>query len=255
MRVEELLRESAARQGSSVAIVAGRGRHTYAEFDVKSDRLAFALQSRGFRRGDRLAAFLDNGFAVNVCLFATLKAGGVFNVLDPALSAEDLARSLEAGASVAIATDSRRASVSSGALALAPCVRLVVLTGGNLAPATSTCLSFEEVVGRTSSLSQPLPVGEDSDPAVAFGRDAPLSHRQIIEAAPEEDVEGGSLMAGLACGGESGLARLVGSIRAGATVVLGTRSDRALGMPAVAGAQAVRHAEARGSRGDSMRFS
>ncbi len=255
MRVEQFLRESAVRHGSSVAIVAGRGRHTYAELDVKSDRLALALQSRGFRRGDRLAAFLDNGFAVNVCLFATLKAGGVFNLLDPALSAEDLARSLEAGGSVAIATDSRRASISGAALALAQSVRLVILTGGNLAPPTSTCLSFEEVVNRTALTARPAPAGEDGDPAVAFGRGAALSHRDILAAAAGEDREGASLMAGLPHGGESGLARLVGSIRAGATVVLGARPDRALGRPAVAVANAARYAETTADRSDSRRIS
>src|SRR4029079_15203484 len=112
MRVEELLRESAGRNSQGVAIVAGRGRHSYAELDVKSDRLALALQSRGLRARDRLAALMDNGFAATVCLFATLKAGGVFDLLDPSLAPEELARSLEAGGSVAIATDSPRASVS-----------------------------------------------------------------------------------------------------------------------------------------------
>lgn len=254
MRVEDLLRESAVRHGPGVAIVAGRGRHSYAELDVKSDRLAFALQARGFRRGDRLAAFMDNGFASNVCLFATLKAGGVFNPLDPSLSAEELARSLEAGTSVAIATDSRRASVSGAALALVRSVRLVVLTGGNIAPPTPTCLSFEEVVGRTSPRSHPAPVGEDSDAAVAFGRDVPLSHREILAAAPGEDGEIGMPLTALPCGGEPGLLRLVATIRAGTTMVLGARPDRAAGMLAVAGAQGARYAEAEARRIDSVRI-
>ncbi|CAN5242304.1 hypothetical protein BH10PSE9_BH10PSE9_13080 [soil metagenome] len=250
MRVEELLRESAARNGPGVAIVAGRGRHSYAELDVKSDRLALALQSRGFRARDRLAAFMDNGFAAAVSLFATLKAGGVFNPIDPSLPAEELAQSLEAGASVAIATDSRRASVSGAALALARSVRLVVLTGGNLAPATPTCLSFEEVVGRTSQQLHPAPACEDSDPALAFGRAAPFSHREVLAAAAGE----AETLAGLSGGGESGLLRLIAAIRAGTTMVLGTRADRAIGLPAFAAPQAARYAEAGAGRIDSPRI-
>jgi hypothetical protein len=251
MRVEELLRESAARNGPGVAIVAGRGRHSYAELNVKSDRLASALQSRGFGRGARLAAFMDNGFAATVCLFATLKAGGVFNLLDPSLSTEELARSLEAGASVAIATDSRRASASGAALGLATSVRLVVLTGGNLAPATPTCLSFEEVVGRTSPPLQPLPACEDAAPALAFGRAAPRSHREILAAAAEHDVDAGL---GLSAGGETGVLRLVAAIRAGASTVLGNRSDRAIGLPVYAAHRVARYPEAGAGRIDSARI-
>ena len=249
MRIEGLLKEAAQRHGPAVAIVAGKARHTYAELDVKSDRLAFALQSRGFRRGDCLAAFLDGGFVATVSMFAALKAEGMFNPLDPAMSRDDLARRLEQGRAVGIVTQSRLASIAGAALAEARSVRLVVLAGGNPVPPTPTCLSFEEVAGRTSPAPVLAPSDADDAPAVAFGNEAPLSHRKIVLAAPAAAADTSPVW-----NATGGLLRMIAAIAAGATIVAGTRFDRGNGgSTGVADPQAPRYSERGAAYRDSMR--
>lgn len=253
MRIEELLRDGAARHGTTAAIVAGKGRHTYAELDVKSDRLAAALQSRGVKRGDRVVAFLDAGWASLVALFAVLKAGALFNPVDPSTSPDELVRVLEQSGAVGIVTESRLASVTGAALVAAPSVRLVVLAGGDRMPATETCLSFEEVVGRIGTPPQLQPAGADIDPAVAFGEDLPLTHRDIVAAAVAAERDMGAVAALPPCAGIGGLHHMLAAIAAGATLVLKTRFERMGGLtPAVAGRWAAGYAGSGSGAFDSV---
>jgi amino acid adenylation domain-containing protein len=55
---------------------------TYLEVDRMANRLANALIERGVERGDRVAIFLPNTVEAVAAIFATLKAGGVFLVVN-----------------------------------------------------------------------------------------------------------------------------------------------------------------------------
>ena len=61
---------------------------TYAQIEAASNRLANALVGRGLKRGDRVALYLPNNFEAVVSIYATLKAGGVFVMINPATKKE-----------------------------------------------------------------------------------------------------------------------------------------------------------------------
>ncbi len=82
MQVEQFLENSVFRFPDKVALVCGSERLTYAEIDRRANRLAHALQDAGVRRGDRVVVFLPNSVEAALSIFAILKAGAVFVVLN-----------------------------------------------------------------------------------------------------------------------------------------------------------------------------
>ncbi len=82
MLVQDFLHNSAARLPDKVALVCGDRRLTYAQVDAMADRLANAMIGHGLKRGDRVAIYLNNSVETVVGIFATLKAGGVFVVVN-----------------------------------------------------------------------------------------------------------------------------------------------------------------------------
>ncbi len=90
MLVQEFLSNSAQRLPNKVALIFGTHRLTYAEVDTMADRLANALIDQGVCRGDRVAIHLHNTLEAVVGIFATLKTGGVFVVINPTTKPEKL---------------------------------------------------------------------------------------------------------------------------------------------------------------------
>jgi amino acid adenylation domain-containing protein len=56
---------------------------TYAQLDQLSNQLALMLQDNGVKQGDRVGIFVHKSFASLICVFAVMKAGGVYVPLDP----------------------------------------------------------------------------------------------------------------------------------------------------------------------------
>jgi amino acid adenylation domain-containing protein len=90
MLVQEFLTRSAARLPDKTALICGAKRYTYAELDQMSDRLGNALKDRGFTRGDRLAIHLPNSLETVVGVFAALKAGGTFVLVNASTKPDKL---------------------------------------------------------------------------------------------------------------------------------------------------------------------
>ena len=90
MLVHEFLTRSATRLPQKVALVCGGRRFTYAELDAMSNRLANALVAGGVRRGDRVAVHLHNSIESVVGIFAALKAGGTFVVINASTKRDKL---------------------------------------------------------------------------------------------------------------------------------------------------------------------
>ena len=81
--VRDFLEQSADRLPEKTALVSDGRRLTYRELDAMADRLAHALRDLGVQRGDRVAVFLQNSVETVVGIFAILKAGAVFVVVNP----------------------------------------------------------------------------------------------------------------------------------------------------------------------------
>ncbi len=105
--LHDFLRSAARQHAGRVAMMAGGQKTSFEQLDRDSDSLAAALQDAGLERGDRCAIVLDNAPELVTCLFAVLKAGGVFTVLSPALKEAKLAAILnDCGAKFVVAAGS-----------------------------------------------------------------------------------------------------------------------------------------------------
>jgi long-chain acyl-CoA synthetase len=124
--VEGFLERSAALRPGAVALVCGGRRYTYGWLDGAANRLACALQARGLRRGDRVVIQLENSVETLVALFATLKAGGVFVLVNPTVKSAKLRYILQDCEAAVIVADHRARSETTRALAGASSIRLLV---------------------------------------------------------------------------------------------------------------------------------
>ena len=82
MQVEQFLENSARLYPEKVALIHGRERLTYRQIDTEANRIAHALIEAGVTRGDRVVIFVPNSVEAVLSIFATLKAGAVFVVLN-----------------------------------------------------------------------------------------------------------------------------------------------------------------------------
>ena len=131
MLVQDFLEVSAARLPNKTALVCGGQRLTYAEVDVSANRLANALRARGVQRGDRVAICLRNSVPAVVGIFAVLKAGGTFVMLNPTTKDDKLAYILNNCQATALLIDGAAAQRGLGAslLAATPSLKFLVLCG------------------------------------------------------------------------------------------------------------------------------
>ena len=103
----EMFRAGVAADPDGVAVRYFDGALTRQELDEQSDALASALLAAGFRRGDRLAVYLQNVPQFVVCMVATWKAGGVMVSINPMSRTRELAYLLkDSGAKVLVSLES-----------------------------------------------------------------------------------------------------------------------------------------------------
>jgi acyl-CoA ligase (AMP-forming) (exosortase A-associated) len=91
MLLEAFLERSFAEHPDKTALVCGAQRLSYGDLERQCNRVAHGLIALGVARGDRVAICLDNSVEAVVAVFATLKAGAVFVMLNPTIKAEKLA--------------------------------------------------------------------------------------------------------------------------------------------------------------------
>ena len=89
--LQDTLLATVARYPDRSALVIGNVRLSYREVTDYACRLAHALRSRGVRRGDRVAIFMDNGWQCAVSIYGVLLAGGVFVAVNAQTKREKLA--------------------------------------------------------------------------------------------------------------------------------------------------------------------
>jgi long-chain acyl-CoA synthetase len=158
MQVEAFLEQSARRSPDKVALVCDGRRLTYREIDGAADRLAHGLAGLGVRRGDRVAVFLDNSAEAVVSIFAILKAGGVFLMVNPTTKAEKVAYILNDCRARAIVSHSSKREVLEECLPAAPGIEAAVIAGGD-DPAVGApgkrIEAYEPLLARYASVSGP----------------------------------------------------------------------------------------------------
>lgn len=143
--VDDVLAQNATARPDKTALICENKRWTYAQLDDMAGRLAHALRDHGIREGDRVLLYLLNGGELVVGLFAALKAGAVFSVVDYA-TVYDVLRHIAAdcGATALITCDCQAESAVR-LLREVPSLRLVILTGPPSETAAAGLLNFEAI--------------------------------------------------------------------------------------------------------------
>ncbi|NOZ25192.1 MAG: AMP-binding protein, partial [Nitrospirae bacterium] len=161
MRVEEFLELTAERLHNKCALVCGDKRYTYGEIEASCNHLAHALLAEGVERGDRVAVCLDNSVEAVIAVFATLKAGAAFIVLNPTMKAEKLAYILNDSRAKVLITHAGKLASVAGCWGEAGHLRSVVVVGtdeveppGNV---DKRFVSLEAILDQPLQYSRPLP--------------------------------------------------------------------------------------------------
>lgn len=91
MLLDHYLHDSAQRHPEKVALVCGERRASYAEVEGGANALAHAFRALGLQRQQRVALYADNSVETVQGIFATLKAAGVFVVVNSQVKGDKLA--------------------------------------------------------------------------------------------------------------------------------------------------------------------
>ena len=128
--VHEWLRRAARRVPEKDAIVCGPERWSYKKLDAASDRLAEVVVDWGIGRQDRVAILTGNCAETVVSLYGTLKAGGVFVILEGSTKARRLEYVLKnSGAKILVARREQAPVVREALAGLARDLRIVWVGG------------------------------------------------------------------------------------------------------------------------------
>jgi long-chain acyl-CoA synthetase len=130
MQVESFLELNAARSAEKTALVCNGRRFTYRELEVRANRLAGSLIAGGVQRGDRVAIYLENSAEAVISVFAILKAGAAFLVVNPTTKADKASYILNNCRATGLITDRTRLGTLSNAVADAAHLQGVWVAGG-----------------------------------------------------------------------------------------------------------------------------
>lgn len=230
MRVEEFLRQSAARLPAKTGLVEGTTRLDYAELDRLSTALAGGLAHAGVGRGDRVLVFLDNCWEAAVAIFAVLKAGAVFSPINASTKPAKLAYVIDNCRAAAVITRTRMAPVLAEALESAT-TRPLALVAGQPSPALPQALDVAALIAQ----DRPAPAhgGSADDLAMLIytsgstghPKGVMMTHANIDAAAWSittylDNSEHDIILNVLPLAFDYGLYQLLMAVRMGATLVL-----------------------------------
>ena len=129
MQLEEFLERSARRSPGKTALVCAERRATYRQLEQQSNQIAHGLLAEGIRSGDRVAVYLDNSLEAVVAIFAILKAGAVFMMVNPTTKVDKLAYMLNDSGARGLIMQGQKLATLHDAWARIPQLQLVVAVG------------------------------------------------------------------------------------------------------------------------------
>jgi fatty-acyl-CoA synthase len=152
------LMRTAAVYPNRVAVVHGRQRHTYAELLSCCRLLASALERRGIRPGDTVAAMLPNIPAMLEAHHGVPMCGAILNALNTRLDAAALAFILQHGEAKALLTDTEFAPVMREAVRLSGRRLLVIDVDDREGPGGERigAVEYEELLAEGDPSYRPL---------------------------------------------------------------------------------------------------
>lgn len=237
MQVEEFLEHSAARFPDKPALVCADRRVTYREIEQQANRLAHALLRSGVERGDRVAIYLENSVEAVVAVFAVLKAGAAFLLVNPTTKADKLAFVLNDCRASALVSDAAKLERMAGNWPSLVHLRSVCVCGAgpaNLPAGGKLLFQFLETVQEASlPATPPAKTCIDVDLAALIytsgstgkPKGVMLTHLNILSAANSittylENVPEDIVLSVLPLSFDYGLYQVLMSFKTGATVIL-----------------------------------
>jgi len=143
MLVQDFLENSADRLPDKVGLICDGRRLTYAEIEARANRLANALKAHGLGRGERVVIYLFNSVELVISIFATLKAGGVFVIINHSTKHDKLTYILNNCQARALITWGRQADLARQLAQEVTSLQVTILTSSK--PEPSRFLSFEAI--------------------------------------------------------------------------------------------------------------
>lgn len=157
MLVQEFLQASAGRWPQKTALIFGDQRLTYGEVEAQANRLANGLRAHGLGRGDRVAIYLNNSVETVVAIFAILKAGGTFVVVNHSTKRDKLTYILNHCAAWGLLLDGRYQSLAVALQTQVPSLKLCLLCGPRPASLPAGLAHFADMQA-TFSAARPSPI-------------------------------------------------------------------------------------------------
>lgn len=226
MQVHEFLEHSARLFPDKTALVCRGSRYTYRQLDGMADRLARSLAANGVSREDRVAVYLENSLESVVAVFAILKAGGAFVVVNPSTKQAKLEYILNNCRAAGIVTGPGRDEQVLSNISALPHLRAVWSTG----PAG---LNVQRIINEPSPHPALQPGGIDMDMAALIytsgstGRPKGviMTHLNMVSAATSittylENTPEDVILCVLPLSFDYGLYQVLMAFKVGATVVL-----------------------------------
>jgi amino acid adenylation domain-containing protein len=159
VQVEQFLEFSAEQYPDKVALVCGQHRLSYATIDKQANQLGNALLAAGLKRWDRVAIYMENSPEAVVSVFATLKAGGVFLVINPTTKVDKLAYILNNCRASVLITTRKKLEEAKTASAETPYLHTIVVVGAEdletVSDSSKQFLSLESVLASSSAARPP----------------------------------------------------------------------------------------------------
>ncbi len=184
----DLLRRSAKRAPSKLAIVCGDTRWSYREFDAVCERVAAALAERGIAKGSRVAVLARNSHAFAALRFALARIGAVLVPVNFMLNAVEVAYILRHAGARLLAVDCGLATLGREAAALNTAVeRLIWLPSEDPSEPVPGLLNFNTLAACTDTLRATTHQGGDLAQIVytsgteSMPKGAMLTHSAVID--------------------------------------------------------------------------
>lgn len=231
IRYEAFLRLTAQRDPERIAIVNNGIRTSYADFHAAAERFAAGLVvQEGFQRGERCVLFIDNRLETAIGIFGTMRAGGVFSVINPTTKADKLAYVLNNCEASVLVTQAALLPVALAAAAQAPSVRrIIVADGGNGA----LIVDWNDFMAGSPAALPEAPRGIDIDLAMLVytsgstgqPKGVMMTHGNVVHAATSvttylESRASDVVLSVLPLAFDYGLYQLLMCVKVGATLVL-----------------------------------
>jgi len=231
--VNHFLEYSADRYPDKAALIHHGERLTYSVIETMANRVASVLIEAGIKKGDRVAIFMDNSVEAVVSIFAILKAGAVFMVINHTTKAEKLEYIMNNSRAAGIFTQGSRVGILQKINC--PHLRTVISTGQPADPAVRPGIphiSYEEIIntcGRRAVESKCIDLDLASIIYTSGSTGRPkgvmLSHLNMVSAAHSittylENTEHDIIINMLPLSFDYGLYQILNTFLVGGTVVL-----------------------------------